>query len=43
MTILIFATPIARIVFAAIGYLLEKDYLYVTITILVLAVILCNF
>ena len=37
------ATPIARIAFSVIGYLLEKDYLYVTITILVLAVILCNF
>jgi uncharacterized membrane protein len=29
--------------FSVIGYLLEKDYLYVTITILVLAIILCNF
>ena len=37
------ATPIARIAFSVIGYLLEKNYLYVSITILVLAVILCNF
>src|ERR1700754_1803704 len=40
---ILIATPIARIVFSVIGYLLEKDYLYVTITILVLVVILCNF
>jgi uncharacterized membrane protein len=37
------ATPITRIAFSIIGYMLEKDYLYVTITVLVLAVILCNF
>jgi uncharacterized membrane protein len=37
------ATPIVRIVFSVFGYLLEKDYLYVTITAVVLAVILWNF
>ncbi|HTI94538.1 MAG TPA: DUF1634 domain-containing protein [Puia sp.] len=40
---MLIATPIARIAFSVIGYLLEKDYLYVMITVLVLAVILCNF
>jgi uncharacterized membrane protein len=34
------ATPILRIVFSIFGYLLEKDYLYVAITAVVLAVIL---
>jgi uncharacterized membrane protein len=37
------ATPIARIAISIIGYLLEKDYLYVCFTIAVLAVILWNF
>lgn len=34
------ATPIARIVFSIIGYILEKDYLYIIITLIVLSVIL---
>ena len=37
------ATPIARIAFSVFGYLLEKDYLYVVLTVVVLAVILWNF
>ncbi len=37
------ATPILRIFFSVFGYLLEKDYLYVAITALVLSVILWNF
>jgi uncharacterized membrane protein len=37
------ATPIARIVLSVFGYLLEKDYLYVAITAIVLAVIGWNF
>jgi uncharacterized membrane protein len=37
------ATPIARILFSVFGYLFEKDYLYVVITLLVLIVILWNF
>lgn len=41
--LLLIATPIARIAFSIFGYLLEKDYLYVLITAIVLAVILCNF
>ena len=34
------ATPIARIVFSIIGYILERDYLYILITLIVLSVIL---
>ncbi|HEX7692643.1 MAG TPA: DUF1634 domain-containing protein [Sediminibacterium sp.] len=36
------ATPVARIIFSIISYLLEKDYLYLLITGTVLAIILCN-
>lgn len=41
--LLLILTPITRIVFSIFGYLLEKDYLYVLITLFVLAVILWNF
>jgi uncharacterized membrane protein len=41
--LLLILTPIARIVFSVAGYLLEKDYLYVLITLFVLGVILWNF
>lgn len=37
---ILIATPIARIVFSVIGYVLEKDYLYVLITLIVLSVII---
>ena len=37
------ATPIARILFSVFGYLLEKDFLYMLITAVVLVVILINF
>ena len=40
---ILIATPILRIVFSVFGYLLEKDYLYVLITAIVLGVILWNF
>jgi uncharacterized membrane protein len=40
--LLLIGTPIARIGFSIAGYLLEKDYLYVVITVVVLAVIGCN-
>lgn len=40
--LLLIFTPIARIVFSVAGYLLEKDYLYVLITLVVLVVILWN-
>lgn len=41
--LLLILTPIARIIFSVAGYLMEKDYLYVWITLFVLAVILWNF
>ena len=41
--LLLILTPIARIAFSVAGYWMEKDYLYVAITLFVLAVILWNF
>ncbi|HXB91870.1 MAG TPA: DUF1634 domain-containing protein [Puia sp.] len=41
--LILVATPIARILFSIFGYLVEKDYLYVVITLVVLTVILWNF
>ena len=40
--ILLIATPILRVVFSAIGFVLEKDYLYTGISILVLLIILAS-
>ncbi len=40
--LLLIATPIARVLFSAIGFVLEKDYLYVGITLLVLAIIVAS-
>jgi len=37
--ILLIATPILRVVFSTIGFVLEKDYLYVAISLLVLLII----
>ncbi|MEO7214848.1 DUF1634 domain-containing protein [Mucilaginibacter sp.] len=37
--ILLIATPVVRIIFSAIGFVLEKDYLYVGITLVVLLII----
>lgn len=37
--ILLIATPILRVVFSTIGFVLEKDYLYVVISLLVLLII----
>ena len=37
--ILLIATPILRVIFSAIGFVLEKDYLYVLISLLVLLII----
>lgn len=37
--ILLIATPVIRVLFSAIGFVLEKDYLYTGITILVLLII----
>ena len=39
---ILIATPIARIVFSIIGYILERDYLYIAITLIVLSIILFN-
>lgn len=41
--LILVATPVARILFSFIGYLLEKDYLYAVLTVIVLLVILFNF
>ncbi|MDR6565526.1 MULTISPECIES: DUF1634 domain-containing protein [Chitinophaga] len=38
--VLLIATPIIRIAFSVIAFLIEKDYLYVGITLLVLGIIL---
>ena len=40
--ILLIATPIARIVFSIVGFFLEKDYLYVVITAIVLSIIIMS-
>jgi uncharacterized membrane protein len=36
------ATPIFRVAFSVIAFLIEKDYLYVVITLIVLAIIMAN-
>lgn len=38
--LLLIATPIARVLLSVVSFLLEKDYLYVAITLLVLSVII---
>jgi uncharacterized membrane protein len=38
--LLLIATPIVRVVFAAVGFLMERDYLYVCVSLIVLAVLL---
>lgn len=40
--ILLIATPVLRVIFSAIGFVLEKDYLYVGISLLVLLIILAS-
>ena|ERR1700753_1814043 len=40
--ILLIATPILRVIFSAIGFILERDYLYVFISVLVLCVIFAS-
>jgi len=37
--VLLIATPIIRVICSAVGFVLEKDYLYTGITLLVLAII----
>lgn len=38
--LLLIATPVARVAFSAVAFALEPDYLYVTITLFVLGVLL---
>jgi|SRR5579862_1524911 len=38
--LLLIATPIARVVLAAVGFLFERDHLYVWVSLIVLAVLL---
>jgi uncharacterized membrane protein len=40
--ILLIATPVVRVAFSAVGFLLEKDYLYTFITVIVLLIILAS-
>ena len=37
--LLLIATPIARVIFAVIGFFIEKDFMYVVISLIVLAII----
>ncbi len=38
--LLLIATPVARVVFSAIAFGIERDYMYVVITLIVLAILL---
>ncbi|QIK54290.1 DUF1634 domain-containing protein [Dysgonomonas sp. HDW5B] len=40
--LVLIATPIIRVAFSAFSFLIEKDYLYVVITLIVLAIIMGN-
>lgn len=40
--IVLIATPILRVAFSAISFLIERDYMYVFITLIVLSVIMAN-
>ncbi|QIK59693.1 DUF1634 domain-containing protein [Dysgonomonas sp. HDW5A] len=40
--LVLIATPIIRVAFSAFSFLIEKDYLYVVITLIVLSIILAN-
>lgn len=40
--ILLIATPVLRVIFSAIGFILERDHLYTAISILVLLIILVS-
>jgi uncharacterized membrane protein len=40
--ILLIATPVLRVMFSAIGFVLEKDYLYTGISLLVLLIIFAS-
>lgn len=38
--LLLIATPVARVVFSAVAFAIERDYMYVVITLIVLGVLL---
>lgn len=40
--IMLIATPVVRVLFSAIGFILENDHLYTIITFIVLFVIICS-
>ena len=40
--ILLIATPIIRVAFSAVGFIIEKDYLYTAISIIVLLIIFAS-
>ncbi|MES2268225.1 MAG: DUF1634 domain-containing protein [Bacteroidota bacterium] len=40
--VLLIATPVVRVIFSALGFILEKDYLYTAITFVVLLVIVIS-
>lgn len=40
--LVLIATPILRVAISAVAFLIEKDYLYVVITLIVLAIIIAN-
>ncbi len=40
--LLLIATPVARVVFSVFAFLMQRDYLYVGITLIVLGVLLCS-
>jgi uncharacterized membrane protein len=41
--LLLIATPIARVAFSVVGFAIERDRLYVTFTLIVLAILLYSF
>ncbi len=38
--LLLIATPVARVLFSAVAFAMERDYMYVTITLVVFAILL---
>jgi uncharacterized membrane protein len=40
--VLLIATPVVRVIFSAIGFILEKDHLYTAITFIVLLIIISS-
>lgn len=41
--LLLIATPVARVAFSIVAFVIERDHLYVTITVLVLTLLLTSF